>query len=246
MTRTLAQVRPKASFEDVTTELTLDQLKAVMPKRQKSNITQQFVDDLNGITNDPEVRDHFRQNILGYTDVLMDPNSTLPGYVQAIKYVSYRLLGYSNQECWIKTFPDRYQKLLKKGVDNQYIHSIVGAYNKGQMVQKILGQTMVPSYVLNQDVYQKAINVQTELMLHAKSEKVRTDAANSLLSHLKQPEATKVSLDVHVKEDDSVRELREATLELVRQQRLMISSGVMNAREVAEDRLITGDFKRLE
>jgi hypothetical protein len=66
------------------------------------------------------------------------------------------------------------------------------------------------------------------------------------LTHLKQPEATKISLDVQVKEDDSVKELREATLELVAQQRQMIQSGAMNAREVAEGKLITGDFKRIE
>ena len=58
--------------------------------------------------------------------------------------------------------------------------------------------------------------------------------------------ATKISLDVQVKEDDSVKELRDATLELVAQQRRMIESGAMNAKEVAEGKLITGDFKRLE
>ena len=246
MTKTAAMVRPKALFEEGVADLTLDQLRSVMPKRQKSNITQKFVDDLNGVVKDPEIRDQFRQNFLGYTDVLHDPNSTLPGYVQAVKYVSYRLLGYPNNECWIKTFPDRYQKLLDRGVDGQYIHSVVGAYNKGQMVQTILGQTMIPTYVLNQDVYQQAINVQANLMLTAKNEKVRTDAANSLLSHLKQPEATKISLDVQVREDDSVKELRAAMLDLVSEQRRMISSGAMNAREVAEGNLITGNFKRLE
>jgi hypothetical protein len=217
-----------------------------MPKRQKANITDQFVQELNGVCQDPEIRDHFRQNLLGYSDVLNDPNTTLPGYVQAIKYVSYRLLGYPNFECWIKTFPERYQKLLDRGVDSQYVHSVVGAYNKGKMVQAILGQTMTPTWILNQDVYQTAINTQLQLMLNAKSEKVRTDAANSLLTHLKQPEATKISLDVQVKEDDSVKQLRDATLELVAEQRRMIKSGIMDAKEVAEGTLITGDFKRLE
>jgi hypothetical protein len=245
MTKAVLQVRPTA-FEDRVPDLTVDQLRAVMPKRQKGNITDTFVKQLNGVCQDPEIRDHFRQNMLGYTDVLHDPTSTLPGYVQAIKYVSYRLLGYSNLECWIKTFPERYQKLVNRKASKDYIHKVVCGYNKGQMVQTILGQTMTPTWILNQDVYQTAVNVQTELMLNAKSEKVRTDAANSLLTHLKQPEATKISLDVQVKEDDSVKELREATLELVAQQRQMIQSGAMNAREVAEGKLITGDFKRIE
>ena len=245
MNKASPRYRP-SSFEDTTTELTLDQVRAVMPKRQKANINQKLVDDLNGITQDPDIRDQFRENLIGYTDVLQDANTTLAGYIQAIKYVTYRLLGHTNQESWIRAFPDRYQRLLDIKATESHISSLVAAYNRGQMVQKILGQTMIPTYILNQDAYQKAINVQAHLMINAKSEKVRTDAANSLLSHLKQPEATKISLDIQVKEDDSVRELREATLELVAQQRLMIRSGAMNAREVAEGKLIVGEFERKE
>ena len=99
-------------------------------------------------------------------------------------------------------------------------------------------QTLIPSYVLNQDLYQKALNVQAELMLTAKSEKVRSDAANSLLTQLKMPEVNKVQLDVNVKEDGSIAALRESTLELVRQQRLMVEAGAMNAQEVAHSKLV--------
>jgi hypothetical protein len=83
-------------------------------------------------------------------------------------------------------------------------------------------------------------------MVGAKSEKVRTDAANSLLVHLKQPETTKVHLDVRVKEDDSIKELRDVTMELVKQQRQMIEAGSMNAKQVAESKIISGDFERVE
>jgi hypothetical protein len=36
-----------------------------------------------------------------------------------------------------------------------------------------MAQTLVPSYVLNADLYQKALNTSAELMISAKSEKVR-------------------------------------------------------------------------
>jgi hypothetical protein len=99
-------------------------------------------------------------------------------------------------------------------------------------------QTLIPSYVLNQDLYQKALNVQAELMLTAKSEKVRSDAANSLLTQLKMPETQKVELSVGIKEDGSIAALRASTLELSRQQRLMMEAGAMNAQEVAHTKLI--------
>lgn len=112
------------------------------------------------------------------------------------------------------------------------------AYNKSKLVNLIFEQTLIPSYVLNQDLYQKALNVQAELMISAKSEKVRCDAANSLLSHLKMPETQKVELNLGIKEDSSIAALRQATMELVRQQRLMVEAGAMNAQEVAHSKVV--------
>jgi hypothetical protein len=102
-------------------------------------------------------------------------------------------------------------------------------------------QTLIPSWVVNQDLYQKALNVQAELMMTARSEKVRSDAANSLLNQLKMPETAKVELDVKVQEDQSINELREATLALARRQREMIESGAMTAGEVAESKVVRGE-----
>ena len=45
-------------------------------------------------------------------------------------------------------------------------------------------------------------------------------------------------MDLNIKEDSSIAALRLTTLELARQQRLMIDSGAMNAQEVAHSKLI--------
>ncbi len=237
------QLARQVNTEDI--PLTVDALKGVMPKRQKHNISKALVDELNLIVTDPEARDSFRENLLGYTNVLQDANIRLPTYIEAVKYVSYKLLGYTNQDAWIKTFPHRYQRCKDDGKDAGFIRATVSCYNRNKVVNLILEQTLVPSYVLNQDLYQKALNIQAKLMITADSEKVRTDAANSLLVHLKQPETTKVTLDVNVKEDDSIRELREATLELVNEQRLAIKAGAQTAKEVVEGKIINGESKRI-
>jgi hypothetical protein len=234
-------VRPAkvpAVLPDDPEDLTVDVLKAVMPKRQRGNITQAFVDSLNSLAQDPEVRIQFRENFLGYTKVLEEPNSTLPGYVSAVKYVSYKLMGYTNQDAWIKTFPDRYQRLLDKEAEAKYIRSVISAYNRGKMVNQIREQAMIPTWVLNQDVYQDAIIEQNRLMCGAKSEKVRSDAANSLLTHLRQPDATKVTVDIGVVENDSVKELRHAMYDLVTEQRKAIAAGARTAHDIAESNII--------
>ena len=226
--------------------LSVDALKAIMPKRQKHNITQHFVDELNKLVVDPEAREGFRENIMGYSSILGDPNIKLNTYVQAVKYVSYKMLGYSNQDSWIKTFPARYQRCVDAGKDAGFIRATVANYNRNKTVCTIIEQSMVPSWVVNQDMFQRALNTQCELMIGADSEKVRTEAANSLLVHLKQPETSKLTLDVNVKQDDSIRELRDATLELVKAQKEAIASGANTAEEIAASKLIEGKCVRLD
>lgn len=229
------------TIPEETPELTLDQLKAVMPARQKQNITQGLVDSLNSCVAEPEYRENFRQNILGYADVLTDPNTTMEGYIHAIKYVGYTLMGYTNQESWMRTFPQRFQRLLDEEKPEAYIRSLVCAYNKGKLVNRIREQAMIPTWLLNQDKFQQAINVQAVLMTSASSEKVRTDAANSLLTHLRQPEATKVTLDVNVKQDDSIAQLRDAMIKLGTAQADAIRLGISNAKDIVESRIIEGE-----
>jgi len=44
-------------------------------------------------------------------------------------------------------------------------------------------------------------------------------------------------LDISMKEDGSIAALRATTMELARQQRLMVESGAMNAQEIAHGKL---------
>jgi hypothetical protein len=167
-------------------------------------------------------------------------------YVAAVKYVSHKLMGASNIAAYTRTFPDKYQDFVNRGIDPKDIASYVTAYNKSKLVNLIMELTLIPSYVLNQDLYQKALNVQAELMISAKSETVRCDAANSLLTQLKMPEVTKVQMDLNVKEDGSIAALRATTLELAKQQRLMLESGAMNAQDVAHTKLvIDGEYEEV-
>lgn len=218
--------------------LTVDQFKIALPDKVKKSINQELIDQINATLSDPDMYEAYRENLLSYTKVMADGRFKIGDYVNAVKYVSHKLMGASNIEAYVKTFPDKYQRFTNQGVASKDIASYVTAYNKSKLVNLIMEQTLVPSYVLNQDLYQKALNVQAELMLTAKSEKVRSDAAAHLMAALKMPETQKVELDIGVKEDGSIAALRATTLELARQQRLMVEAGAMNAQEVAHSKLI--------
>ena len=218
--------------------ISLEQFRQALPDKVKKSVNQELIDQINTTLSDPEMYESYRDNLVSYTKVMADGKFKISNYIEAVKYISHKLMGCTNIDAYIKTFPDKYARFLAQGVVAKDIASYVTAYNKSKLVNLIFEQTLIPSYVLNQDLYQKALNVQAELMISANSEKVRCDAANSLLTHLKMPETQKVELDLNIKEDGSIAALRATTLELARQQRLMVESGAMNAQEIAHGKLV--------
>jgi hypothetical protein len=227
-------------------QLTVEQFKRVLPPQVKRAVDQDLVDTVNNLVCDSEFKEAYRDNILGYVGVMAEGKFKIENYLSAVRYVSYKLMGDTNIAAYTKTFPDKYQRFLNEGVAAKDIASYVTAYNKSKLVNLIYGQSIIPSYILNQDLYQKALNVQAELMVSANSEKVRTDAANSILTQLKMPETQKVQLEVGVKEDRGITALRESTMALVAQQREMLKAGAMNAHDVANSKLVLeGEYEEV-
>lgn len=225
--------------------LSIEQFQRALPDKVKPTINQELIDKINKTLSEPELYEAYRENLVSYTQVMNDGRFKVANYIDAVKYVSHKLMGCTNIGAYSKTFPERITRLQNQGTDAKDIASYVTAYNKSKLVNLILEQTLVPSYVLNQDLYQKALNVQADLMMSARSEKVRSDAANSLLSHLKMPETQKVELSLGVKEDSSIQALRETTMALAEQQKRMLQAGAMNAEQVAHSKLVI-DVKATE
>ena len=212
----------------------------VMPPNLRSAVTQSFVDKLNAIGADPVEAEAIRDNFMSYTKVLSEGRFKTEDYLNAVTYVSLKLMGHSNQDAYIRTFPDRYKDMLAAGKTAKEISSMVAAYNKGMLVNKILEQTLVPSWVLNADIYQKAINTQAELMLNASSEMVRTQAANSILTHLAKPKDTAPLINFDMRNDSGINELRDTLTQLAQQQQQLISAGV-SPRDIAGQKLVRQD-----
>lgn len=221
--------------------LTKELVERVVPANLKSSITQQLVDRINNAVTDPIVAEQVRNNFVSYTSVLKEGKFKTEDYLHAVMYVSFKLFGLSNLDAYAHTFPQRYQNLLAQGIASKDIAAYVSAYNKGKLVNLILEQTLVPTWVLNQHLYQEALTVQADLMRSATSEKVRTEAANSILTHLKRPEAVKGQIDINIKDSSGMNELKEALAKMAEQQRDLISSG-MTARQIAAQPIIDAEF----
>ena len=222
----------------MSSDITIDQLNRVMPKHFQKNVTVAMVDHINTTFKDPDLREIYRDNLLSYTSVLADGRFKIGSYLDAVRYVGFKVMGDSNIVAFTRAFPARYQSYINNNTSEKDIASYVSSYNKNKLVNLILEQTLVPSYILNADMYQKALNLQLNLAQTASSEKVRSDAANSILTHLKAPEAKKIELDIAVKEDKTIQDLRGAVNLLVDQQRQDILAGRSNAKDVAHSVII--------
>lgn len=218
--------------------VTVGTFKEVLPKKLKRQVNQTLMDQINATIDDPVILEAFKDNLIGFTSVLTEGKFTMAQYICAVKYASYKLMGATNKDAYLKTFPGKYSDFVTRGVSAKDISSYSTAYNKTKLVNLIMAQTLIPVHVLNAPMFQQALNVQAELMLGAKSEMVRSNAATALLTHLRPPEAQEIELSIAVKEDDSIKALRESTLALVAQQKEMIRTGSASVTAIAESNLL--------
>ena len=217
--------------------VTVEEFREALPKSLRKSLNPRTAAKVTARLGDPEAYEAFRENLLGYTHVLTHGKFRLTNYIDAVKYVSYRLMGKTNKDSYFLVFPEKKIRWAAEGVQGKDQASYITSYNQSKLVNLIYEQTLIPVHVLNRDNYQRAINAQIELMLTAKSEMVRATAANSVLTHLKPPEAVKVDINISTEGDSAIDALTASTQELVNQQKRMLASGLLDAEQLAHQRL---------
>ena len=217
--------------------LTTEEIKQALPAKLRSAATDALRDKINSVTSDQIVAERIRENFVSFTSVLNDGRYSTEEYLNAVSYVTYKHMGLSNIDSYIKTFPDRYAALVAKNTAQKDIAAYVYSFSRTKLVVALLEQTLVPMWIVNQDIYQKAINTQARLMLTAKSEKVQSDAANSILTHLAKPKDAITNINVDLRENSEIRDLQNTLRQLAQQQQELIKSGVKTI-EITESKLV--------
>jgi hypothetical protein len=218
--------------------LTIEDVKRSLPSGSKIIVEQDLVDKLNNVNSDPIIAKDIRNNFLSYSTVVTDGRFKATDYLNAIKYVTHKSMGMTNKDAYINTFPNRYQNIVARGGDDKLLSSYVAAYNNNKLVQTIIEQSLIPIRLLNRDAVQEAINTLVDLMQTAKSELVKCNAANSILTHLKEPEKAKVELQIGLKEDSGLLELKNTLNKLAEVQLDMINSGKSTTKEIAHQKIV--------
>jgi len=219
-------------------QLTIDQFRSCLPGDLKKSVNTEIIDHITQTLSDPDMFDVYRENMLGYASVLSKGKFKLENYINAVKYVSFKMSGITNRQAYTATFPDKMLDWAAAGKLDKDIDSYITVYNKSKLVTLIYEQTMIPSHILNHDLYQEALNASAVLMRSAKSEKVRADAAKNIMDATKPPETKKLELDIGVAQNSAIDELRRATEDLAANQRRQIEAGAINAAQVAASPLV--------
>lgn len=219
----------------------MDVVRQVLPTKFARAITDENVAQWNLVTSDPDMAAYYRENFITYSKVLNEGKFTVDEYLNAVMYCSHRLAGETTKDSYLRVFPHKAAEWLVKGVKTKTQDAYVSMYNNTKLVRKIMEQSVIPIWVLNQDKAQAAINVLADLMDNADSEKVRSDSANALLNHLKKPDNLKVELDIGVKEGSELANLQKVMADLAQAQLAAIQSGGVNALGIAESRIVEAE-----
>jgi hypothetical protein len=198
------------------------------------------------MSSDPEEQAAFRETLITYSTVLEEGKYKITDYMNAVKFVTFKLMNLTNIDSYARAFPDRMEAMARAEKSPKDISAHVAMYTKNKLVNAILKQTLVPAYILNSGLHQEAILKQAMLMRTAKSEKVQQEAAACLIKELAQPEAAKVEIDV--KTSSNVLDgLNSQLAALAVKQQQIIQAGGMTAHDAAVTPIVVeGQSERLE
>jgi hypothetical protein len=211
-------------------------VKAQVPEHFRSAITQDLLDKLHQLESNPVLANHIQETMVDYISVLRDSPCSMDTYLRLVTFLTGRMRGDDVLACYAKAYPERYAQLVSIGSTEADIRRHAATIEKGKMYVSLVQQALVPSWILNHRAYQQAVTVQVDLMMNSASDMVKTQAANSLLTHLSRPkEASNLIINNNVNAgDDDLGMLKAMMSSLSNKQRDSITVGSATTRDVLD------------
>ena len=230
----LDKLLAKPKIEPVTEEYMASIAPPKMSKKGIAAATEMMNKAIEGM--DDGLGVHFRDQCIDLISCLKGESpQSLQQYYNAVKFLVHRMAGDSLIRAYSKTFPDRVAELQASGTPESFLYSYASIYNKTKLVVELQGRMLVPSHIMYHDYFHLAVKTQVEIMTDKSvSPKVRSDAANSLMTHLKAPEVAKAELEVKVEDNSIVDQLKTALTSLASQQKRLIDLGEADVEDVSK------------
>lgn len=227
-------------------KLTKEMLVDALPVKQGKTINSRVVDHINTLITDPDARGYFRDNLLYYNTVLQEGKYKINDYINAVMYVSFKMMNYSNIDAFARTFPDRMDRYAKEHKSMEEIHNFVSGYNRTKLVTTILQKAKTPTWILNQDVHQEAINILADIARNPKAnDMARVKAASDLMNYLTPPEETNIKLEIGI-EGTFLDNMQKAMRDLAAEQQAQIAAGNRTTKQIATTKIIEAEVVEVE
>ena len=209
-----------------------DIFSGLLPPDMRKQLTPELMQDM-AMNEDVQIMESYRNNIIGHTHILRGSAYSLRDYANACRFVTFIMLGDLQKHAYMRTFPDRYKSFKAKQLNEKQISARISMYAKGKLVQQIRENAEMPLWLANLDNMQAAVNQQVYLMKHAESERVQSDAANSVMTHLKRPEAMKIDIETTEKSGSVISEVLGAAERIIAKQLEQVEAG-MTAKQIID------------
>ena len=221
----------------------LDTLKEQVGKKKAHLITQDTVDEINKLAEDPDYGEEFLDAYVQYFDVTSQgSNWSTPKYMNALKFFMLVEAGHTAVDAYAKVFPERLEARHARGESKRDMGGEASRYNASQVVNDIRKVAGVSVKLIHRHTLHQAIQTTASLMLDKSvSPAVRQKAAEALIRELKPDEKAEISIEI--KNDVSaIDQLRIATEALVLEQRRSIEAG-MSVKYIAESQVVEAEYE---
>lgn len=217
----------------------VESFKKIYPRKVNQETAEQCVKLINESIQgmDFMMREHYRDTLISVFDILDGSNGKykFTDYLNAVKFVTYKLAGHTDVRAYAMTFPERIDRMAQEKVPTSHLYVYASGYAKNKLVVDIQTKLIVPTHILFQDVFHQAVKVQATIMNDdSVSPKVRVEAANSLMTHLKQPEVKKAELQVTTSDSGVIGQLADALSNLSKGHQELLSQGKTTLKDISE------------
>lgn len=233
----------------MTEKLSLDTIREMLPENKKKKLTQETLDEIYKLVDNPDYGEELAENYVNFLGVLREKHRySMEQYKKAIMFYTLVESGTALVHAYMQVFPERvaYRKKFypERDMTLDLAHES-SRYNRSLLVMEIRKVDTISVKLIHRNLLHEAILKQATLMRTAKSELVQQKASETLMRELKPDEDMNINLNVGDGSSKVLQELRQATAALAQEQFRRIAAGT-SVKAIAESKIIQGEAVRVD
>ena len=234
--------------------LTISDVQKALPSK-KNTITKELVDIINKSQEEPEFQGTtLLSTAITYEELMVKNKASAREFVDAIKFCAYLTTMDDNAtEAFRRTFSsrkfviDRMDAIAGSKEYNELTSAASRYKRENRLVTDLLTYSQAPLDIMFTGWRYKAVGVLADVMMNARQDRDKINAAKELIAATKGPDNLKIALDIGVKESSAIASLNEQLAEAAMKQKMLLESGSSSLKELGalkpKDDIIDGEIE---